>query len=246
MTGTRPRAGTGGRAPSGGRIERSGSGARANPAGRTGRRPGNPDTRQAILDAARREFAARGFSASTVRAIAAAAGVDPALVHHYFGTKDNLFLQTVQVPVNPRAVVDTLTEGPIETLGLRMAATVLGVWESPVGVSLAAALRSAMDDPELARPVREFLLTQVIGRVLRQADCAPEEREIRSALLASQMMGVLMGRYVLRMEPLASQSIDELIPNIGVTLQRYLTGPLQLAGAPTTAPDPADARGAAG
>jgi len=172
--------------------------------------------------------------------------VDPALVHHYFGTKDNLFLQTVQVPVNPRTVVDTLTEGPLDTLGLRMAATVLGVWESPVGTSLAAALRSAIDDPAMARPVREFLLTQVIGRVLRQADCTPDEHEIRSALLASQMMGVLMGRYIVKMEPLASQPIEVLISNVGVTLQRYLTGPLQPAATTTTPPNRADARGDAG
>ncbi len=218
----------------------SGSGAprdrrrRPDPRGsrRTGRRPGKPGTREAILGAARTAFAANGFAGTTIRGIASAAGVDPALVHHYFGSKDSLFLQIVQVPVNPREVVDSLTSGPVDTLGLRMATAVLGVWESPVGTSLVAALRSAIDDPGMARPVREFLLTQVIGRVLRQAGCPPAEERTRAALLASQMMGVLMGRYILKMEPLASQPIETLIPNIGATLQRYLTEPLAVGPVP--------------
>lgn len=193
---------------------------------RTGRRPGNPDTRESILDVARQSFATNGFSGTTIRGIAGAAGVDPALVHHYFGTKEKLFLATIQVSVSPREVVDSITGGPIGTLGVRLATVVLGVWESPAGVSLAAALRSAIDDPSLARPVREFLVSQVIGRVLRQAGCPPEETEIRGALLASQMMGVIMGRHVFRLEPLASQPIEALIPDVGATLQRYLTGPL--------------------
>ncbi|HET8591690.1 MAG TPA: TetR family transcriptional regulator [Nakamurella sp.] len=198
---------------------------------RTGRRPGNPDTRETILQAARATFAASGFTGATIRGIAARAGVDPALVHHYFGTKENLLLATVQVPVNPREVVDTVTAGPVQTLGTRLAGMVLGVWASPAGTALAAAMRSAIDDPAIARTIREFLLSQVIGRVLRHVGCPPQELDLRAALLASQMLGVIMGRHILKLEPLASQPIEALVPQVGATLQRYLTGPLVTPGA---------------
>jgi AcrR family transcriptional regulator len=193
---------------------------------RTGRRPGNPDTRETILQTAQKAFAANGFTGATIRGIAAEAGVDPALVHHYFGTKENLLLATVQVPVNPREVVDTVTSGPVETLGTRLAGMVLSVWASPAGTALAAALRSAIDDPAIARTIREFLLSQVIRRVLRHVGCPAQELDIRAALLASQMIGVIMGRHILKLEPLASQPIQALVPQVGATLQRYLTGPL--------------------
>ena len=222
------------RAKQGRRREAPGppSGARS---GRTGRRPGNPGTREAILVAAREAFAANGFTRATIRAIATGAGVDPALVHHYFGTKEKLFLATIQVPVNPREVVDAITDGPAATLGLRLATAVLGVWESPAGPALAAALRSAMADPDLVRTVREFLFSQVIGRVLRSADCPPDELALRGGLVVSQLAGALVGRYILALEPLASQPLRTLVPEIGATLQRYLSGPL--AASAGVAPD---------
>jgi len=237
-----------------GSPRRTGSAASPGRTGRTGRRPGNPDTRQAILDAARSEFAARGFAGTTVRAIAATAGVDPALLHHYFGTKQQLFLATIEIPVDPSMVVDAVADGPREGLGLRLASTVLGVWESPAGPALIAALRSALVDPAVARMVREFLFSQVIGRVLRQVDCPPEQVSIRGALLVSQLAGVLVGRHILALEPLASAPLEALVPNVAATLQRYLTGPLpppaSALPAPVAAlvpaPIPGAPRGAAG
>jgi AcrR family transcriptional regulator len=210
-----------------GTRRQTGSRGRAAAAGRTGRRPGNPDTRQAILAAARDEFARHGFAGATVRTIAAAAAVDPALVHHYFGTKQQLFLATIEIPVDPTLVVDAVTAGPRAHLGVRLATTVLRVWDSPAGSALVAVLRSAISDPAMARMVREFLFSQVIGRVLRQVGCPPEELDIRGALLVSQMAGVIMGRHVLSIEPLASAPLEELVPNVGATLQRYLTAPLR-------------------
>lgn len=193
---------------------------------RRGRRPGNPDTRNAILAAARGAFAANGFSATSIRAIAGAAGVDPALIHHYFGSKDALFLATVEIPVDIGSVVDAIIAGPRDTLGLRLATTVLGVWESPAGLGFAAALKSAITDPAIARMVREFLSNSIIYRILRGIDCPAAEVELRGALVASQVAGVVIGRHVLQIEPLASIPTATLAPRVGATLQRYLTGPL--------------------
>lgn len=193
---------------------------------RSGRRPGRPDTRGAILDAARASFAARGFAASTVRAIAADAGCDPALIHHYFGTKDQLFLATVSLPVDPRSIVGEILDSPRNELGLRLVRTVLGVWESPANDAIVAVIRGAISDPAIGTAVQEYLSTQVVARVLAAVDCDPDERPVRGALVASQMIGVLLGRHVLKIEPLASAPVSALIPSIAATVQHYLTGPL--------------------
>ncbi|HEY0689801.1 MAG TPA: helix-turn-helix domain-containing protein, partial [Kribbella sp.] len=100
---------------------------------RTGRRPGKQDTREAILFAAREAFAERGYDAASIRVIAAAAGVDPALVHHYFGTKDQLFLDAMRVPVDPTMVIPMVLAGGIDGVGERLVRNLLTVWDSPVG-----------------------------------------------------------------------------------------------------------------
>ncbi|HEX2288832.1 MAG TPA: helix-turn-helix domain-containing protein, partial [Pseudonocardiaceae bacterium] len=98
---------------------------------RSGRRPGNQDTRQSILDAARAMFAERGFDGASIRAIATEAKVDPALVHHYFGTKDKLFLESMNMPLNPAELVPKALSGPREEVGERLVRLVLSVWDSP-------------------------------------------------------------------------------------------------------------------
>lgn len=193
---------------------------------RSGRRAGNPDTRGLILDAARECFAQSGFTRTTVRGIAAAAGVDPALIHHYFGSKQQLFLAAVQVPVDPGQVVAAVLPGPAETLGTRLVTAIVGAWESPAQPALVAAVRSALADPELTVQVQEFLVGRVVGPLLRAAGCPPAERRLRGSLLASQVMGLLLSRYVLAIEPIASLPASELIPHVGATVQRYLSGPL--------------------
>ncbi len=193
---------------------------------RTGRRPGNPDTRRAILDAARSTFADRGYTGASMRRIATAAGVDPALVHHYFGTKENLFLATVEVPVDLPALLQRVAAQGSDGLGLRLARTMVTVWESPTGASLAAALRSAMADPARGRMLREFLVPRIVGPLVSTLALPPDEVELRSGLLMTQILGVLAGRYLLAVEPLASLPADQLAANVGATIQRYLTGPL--------------------
>lgn len=196
---------------------------------RTGRRPGNPDTREAILTAARAAFADRGFDAASIRAIATAAGVDPALVHHYFGTKEDLFRATVAIPVDPAELVPRVLAGGRDEVGERLVRTFLAVWDSPVGTAAVALLRSAMSNQWTARLLREFLVTQVLRRVVEQLDLDPAEVPLRGALVATQIAGLAMMRYVIRLEPVASASPDTLAATIGPTIQRYLTGPLDTA-----------------
>lgn len=193
---------------------------------RTGRRPGNPDTRETILAAARATFAERGFDAASIRVIATAAGVDPALVHHYFGTKEELFRATVSIPVDPAELVPRVLAGGPDEVGERLVRTFLAVWDSPVGTAAVALLRSAVSNQWTARLLREFLVTQVLRRVVDQLDLDPAEVPLRGALVATQIAGLAMMRYVIRLEPVASAPPDTLVATIGPTVQRYLTGPL--------------------
>jgi len=212
---------------------------RSRPA-RTGRRPGNPDTRQAILDAARITFAELGFAVASMRKIAAAAGVDAALVHHYFGSKEKLFLATVEVPIELPKVIARLSAEGIDGLGVRLISTILGVWESPAGASIGAVVRSALADPSRAKMLREFVVPRLIAPLLRPLHIPQDELELRTGLVMTQVMGVVAGRYLLAIEPLASLPVDQLAANVGATLQRYLTGPLTELTGPTAEPTELD------
>ncbi|GAB7047319.1 TetR/AcrR family transcriptional regulator [Catenuloplanes indicus] len=196
-------------------------------AGRTGRRPGNPDTREAILGAARSVFADRGYDKASIRAIASAAEVDPALVHHYFGTKDQLFLAAMQSPIDPgRLLPEVLAAGP-DGAGERMIRMIVRVWDGPAGKAGVALIRSAMTNDWTARLFREFIATQVLRRAMTELAIDPAEAPIRSGLIASQIGGLIMMRYVIRLEPIASATPETLVATVGPTLQRYLTGDLQ-------------------
>ncbi len=193
---------------------------------RSGRRPGNPDTRQQILDSARDVFAGNGYAKASIRKIAAGAGVDPALVHHYFGSKDELFLATVAVPINPRAVVEQLVRAGTEGLGVRMITVILQTWESPAGTALLAAIRTAIGDPDATGALSQFITTEIIARLVRTFDYPPAEAELRGALVASQVLGVVVGRYVLSVGALARLDHETIAAAVGPTLQTYLTGVL--------------------
>jgi AcrR family transcriptional regulator len=193
---------------------------------RTGRRPGSPDTREAILAAARLAFAERGFDGATVRQIAAGAEVDPALVHHYFGSKEQLFLATMQVPIDPRTLVEGVAAAGADHLGETLVQTFLRVWDSPTGSVGAALIRSAMSNDLGARLLREFLQTQILRRVIKQLDLDPAEAPIRTGLVATQLAGLALMRYIIKLEPIASAPVEELVAMIAPTIQRYATGPL--------------------
>jgi AcrR family transcriptional regulator len=191
---------------------------------RSGRRPGNQDTRQDILAAARDVFAEKGFDKASIRAIATAADVDPALVHHYFGTKDKLFLESMNMPINPAELVPQALAGPREEAGERLVRLIISVWDSPAGAAAVAMLRSAMSNEWTARLLREFVVTQVLRRAVAELGLPKEEAPMRASLVATQMGGLAMIRYVLKVEPVASADPETLVRAIGPTIQRYLTG----------------------
>jgi AcrR family transcriptional regulator len=198
---------------------------------RTGRRPGVSGTREAILDAARRAFAEQGYQRATIRGVAELAGVDPALVHHYFGTKQDLFVAAVQLPINPvPQLMAVLAEDPDRT-GQRIVEVFLSVWDHAADRSpLLALIRSAVGDERAAAMLREFITEEVLGQLAHRLG-SPDAR-LRATLVGSQLIGLAMARYIIRVEPLASAPAAELAAAVGPTLQRYLTGDMAAAPGP--------------
>jgi AcrR family transcriptional regulator len=189
-----------------------------------------------VLAAARATFAARGYDGASIRVIAAAAGVDPALVHHYFGSKEKLFLAAVEAPADPDELLPAVLEGGTAELGANVVRMVLGVWDGPGRAAGLALIRSAVTNEWTARLLREFIVGRVLRRVVGTLGLPAAEAEARGALVASQVAGLVVSRYVLRLEPLASAPAEELVAAVGPTLQRYLTGPVVLPGGAAPAP----------
>lgn len=215
---------------------------------RAGRRAGDSGTREAILAAARAQFADHGYDGATIRAIAAAAGVDPALVHHFHGSKEQLFVAAMRLPVVPSEVLTAALapggRGPGVSLGQHLVRTVLGVWESEeVRGPFLGLLRSAVTSEQAAAMLREFVTEAILAPVARaaadearaagRADAAGAGQpglEFRAGIAASQMLGLALTRYVLALGPVAAASPDELAAAIGPTLERYLTGDVRVPG----------------
>lgn len=181
-----------------------------------------PGTRERIRLAARSEFAARGYDKASVRGIAKAAGVDPALVHHYFGSKDELFATAIELSMEPALVVPALLgEGP-EGIGERLARYFLGIWENPVTrAPLLAVMRSALTHEAAAKVLRGLVLRRVLERVA--ADLDVPDPTFRAELAASHMVGIAVLRYVVQVEPMASADPEAIVSLVAPTLQRYLT-----------------------
>ncbi|BAG20963.1 MULTISPECIES: TetR family transcriptional regulator [Streptomyces] len=191
--------------------------------GRPSRRAASegPDARTRILAAARTEFAERGYDKTSIRGIARAAGVDAALVHHYFGTKDEVFAAAVEVTFEPALVVHTVLGGPPEGLGERLARFFLSVWEDPATRSpLLAILRSALTHEAAAKVLREFVLRRLLERIAAELDVP--DATFRAELAASHMIGIATLRYMIRAEPLASADPEEIVAMVAPALQRYL------------------------
>ena len=201
--------------------------------GRAGRRPGRPRaaaargpaTRDRIVEAARAAFAEHGFDGATVRTIATRAGVDPALVHHYFGTKQRLFMTAMQFPVDVAQILPTVEPGPRGEIGERLVRHLAGVWDRPEVLSVITGIvRSAATDDAAAGMLRSFLIdgpVAVVGGALQVRD-----GPLRATLAGSQLIGLVLARYVIRVEPLASLSADRLAALVGPSITRYLTGDL--------------------
>ena len=188
-----------------------------------GRRPGGPDTRGEILTAARDEFAARGFDGTTMRAVASSAGVDAALVHHYFGGKDDLFLAALEIPVDPRVVIPEMLRPGIDGIGERLVRMFVSVWDDPESRKpLLAVFRSALSSEAGADLIRGGMMRMVFEQVAE--GLGVPDPVLRAQLVGSQMTGLVMMRYVLAVEPIASMPPDQLVQWLGPTIQRYLSG----------------------
>jgi AcrR family transcriptional regulator len=182
---------------------------------RRGRRPAAADTRGLVLAAAKAEFTERGYDATTLRGIARRAQVDARTVHHYFDGKDALFVEAIRFPARPQEVLgqvlaDLQVDDRVDGLGEMLVRVFLGIWESDGGGErVAATLGAASSSPALARLLREFVTREIMAPV-------------RACLAASQMIGVAMLRYVIKVEPLASADADQLAMWLGPTIQRYI------------------------
>ncbi|MDF2508021.1 MAG: TetR family transcriptional regulator [Microbacterium sp.] len=191
------------------------------PPRRRGRPRGGSDSRTRIIASAVDDFAEKGYDGATIRSIAARAGVDAALVHHYFGTKADLFAEAVGIPLRPDIDVPGILAGPRGEVGERLIRYVLEAFEQPEvrrrGVMLLrTAIGSRLTTPLLAG----FLSRELLSRVARSLEV--DDADLRAALVASQIAGMLIARYVLRLPALAAASVDELVARIGPTIQRYL------------------------
>jgi AcrR family transcriptional regulator len=190
---------------------------------RTGRRPGLGGTRERILAAARSDFGKGGYEGTTIRGIAAHAKVDPALVMHYFESKDGVFRAAVQFPVDPAEFIPRLLAPGLDGLGERLVRVFVETWDSPAGSPLLGLIRSVVGKEDAAALLREFVTREVLGRLARALEF--DQPQLRAALVASQLVGLAMIRYVVKVEPLASARTDDLVAWLGPTVQGYLTDP---------------------
>lgn len=191
----------------------------------TGRRAGDSGTRDAILDAARELFAERGYDGASIRAIAAAAGVDPALIRHFFGDKDTLFATTVADRTNiPERLAGCFTGDPA-MLGARITDTYLRLWEdAELGPILMSLARSAVTSPQAAEMFIDVLGAKADNVMGHDSNIAQVHIR-RVALAASHLFGVAMGRHVIKIPPLVDMPHEELVAELAPTIQRYFTEP---------------------
>ena len=206
-----------------------------------GRRAGDSGTREAIGEAARAQFADLGYHGATIRGIASAAGVDPALVHHYYGSKEALFAAAMRLPVLPSEVMTaalTMADGAAggPGSGAHLVRTALGLWESDaLSETFLGLLRSAVTSEQAATMLREFLADSILGTMVRVTGLAeragPAEAEYRASMVATQMLGLAMTRLVLRLPLVADATVDELAATVGPSVERYLSGNIELPAA---------------
>jgi AcrR family transcriptional regulator len=190
---------------------------------RRGRRPGGADTREALVKAAREVFVEQGYDGATVRAIASRAGVDAAMVNHWFGGKEGLFAEAVlKLPFNPMDIVKILLAAEPDDIGQTIVRTFLSIWDATGGGVFTALIRSVTSHEDAALALKGFFFEHVFKHVI--AKHAPDNHEFRATLVATQIVGMGMVRYVVRFDPLASADIDTMAAAIAPTVQRYITG----------------------
>lgn len=190
---------------------------------RTGRRSGESTARDDILEAARKLFSNNGFDRTTLRAVADNAGVDPALISHYFGNKRGLFVAAVEFPSDPAAVLEPVRTCPLDELAATTLRQILQVWASPAGPSVIARFRQALTSGE-DELVRDLLTSVILAPIRERLRGTGDDLDLRLTLFASQVAGLLVTREILALPPLRAADIDALVAAVAPNLQRYLTG----------------------
>lgn len=190
---------------------------------RTGRRSGESTARDDILEAARKLFSDNGFDRTTLRQVADSAGVDPALISHYFGNKRGLFVAAVEFPADPAAVLEPVRTCPLDELAATTLRQILQVWASPAGPSVIARFRQALTSGE-DELVRDLLTSVILAPIRERLPGTRDELDLRLTLFASQVAGLLVTREILALPPLRAADIDALVAAVAPNLQRYLTG----------------------
>lgn len=206
------------------------------------RRPGRPrtsgsrtpaepgTTKEAILEAARSSFLAKGFARTTIRGVARAAGVDPALVPYYFGTKGDLFAAALNLRIRASEEIAKVLADDVRTAGPRLVRLSMTAWDdSAGGATFRALLRWVATDDGAPQAIQDYAAEQLaapLTEALGQAGIPTDVARERATLAATQLVGLAVVRYVFRLEPIASMSVDRLVELIGPTIQHYLTGPL--------------------
>jgi AcrR family transcriptional regulator len=190
---------------------------------RRGRRPAGSGTREAIINAARQQFGEFGYRRTTLRGVARLAGVDPRLVLHYFGSKKQLFLESVELPIDPATVFERLFEPGPESVGERAAEIIVAVLEDPTTQRVMVGLiRAAASEPEAAQLVREILTERMLTPLAERV--GGDRPELRASLMASQVVGLAMGRHVVELDALATVSREQLVRAVAPVFDHYLTG----------------------
>ncbi|MFJ2031599.1 TetR family transcriptional regulator [Streptosporangium sp. NPDC087985] len=191
-----------------------------------GRRPGTTQTREAILAAAQRAFAEQGYDATTIRRVADSARVDPALVLHFFGSKDGLFAAALRTDPPTGDLVALAHSGDPTDLGQRLTRRYLELWEEPqTGNRLLAIVRGASATPSASAMIAAFMTDEVMLPIANSI--GSEQPELRANLTGAQLLGIATARYVLRVEPLASLDRNALVACLAPVVQHYLTGDLR-------------------
>ena len=177
------------------------------------------------MASARELFARNGIDKTSIRVIAAAAGVDSALVHHYFGTKQQLFTAAIHIPIDPMTVLGPVREAPVDELGHLIPSLLLPLWDSEIGTGLVATVRSLLAGSDVSL-IRAFLQEIITAEVAPRVDNPPGTGPLRVQFVVSQLVGLVMARYIIGLEPLASLPAEQVTETIAPNLQHYLTGEL--------------------
>lgn len=214
---------------------------------RAGRRPGHPETQQVILAAAQRLFAERGYAKTTIRAVAEAAEVDPALVPYYFQSKEGLFRAALDVPIDPEKLIDTiLAEGDVPA-PLRLVQAYLAIWDAPESeLAMIGFFRRIISEPETVDLMRDFIGTTALQRAVSTllADTDPTQARLRIELVMSHLVGLMVLRKVLKVSPIADMTSDQVATLVAPTIAQYLHGDLPFSlAAPDSAPPRSISRG---